>query len=403
MKRTTSKALRRLPRVTVFVSMRSCYGPSVMRGIFSHIAANGEWRLDIVRSEKDVSASAITEACLHRADGFIIAITDPFVPLNALVASGVPFVTIENHFLAQDVVSPLARHIRLDNHAIGDIGAREFIAEGRYSTFGFVPERKGFAVWSQDRRQGFEDAIHRCGGVFSVFPSSPTDGRSERIGNLAKWLKRLPRPAAIMAADDSVAMDVLQACSAARLRVPSDIAVLGVDDEDFICENTTPPLSSIRPNFIEAGRLAAETLERMMRGGSQRRGEPTEITVKGENEVIRRASTTREASSGPLVQRAIAFIRQNAKRGIGVRDVVAHLRVSRSLADLRFREVRGESILSVITTARLTELKTQLANTATPIGEITRSLGWTSENYPKNLFRKKFGISMKEYRESHRT
>lgn len=222
------------------------------------------------------------------------------------------------------------------------------------------------------------------------------------MGNLAKWLKRLPRPAAIMAADDSVAMDVLQACSAARLRVPSDIAVLGVDDEDFICENTTPPLSSIRPNFIEAGRLAAETLERMMRGGSQRRGEPTEITVKGENEVIRRASTTREASSGPLVQRAIAFIRQNAKRGIGVRDVVAHLRVSRSLADLRFREVRGESILSVITTARLTELKTQLANTDTPIGEITRSLGWTSENYPKNLFRKKFGISMKEYRESHR-
>lgn len=111
MKRTMSKALRRLPRVTVFVSMRSCYGPSVMRGIFSHIAANGEWRLDIVRSEKDVSASAITEACLHRADGFIIAITDPFAPLNALVASGVPFVTIENHFLAQDVISPLATSV----------------------------------------------------------------------------------------------------------------------------------------------------------------------------------------------------------------------------------------------------------------------------------------------------
>lgn len=396
------KTSRRLPRVTVFVSMRSCYGPSVMRGIFAHIAEHGEWRLDIVRSEKDVSERIITEACMHHANGFIVAITDSFAPFKALLASGVPFVTIENDALAKEVRAPLARHIRLDNHAIGRSGAREFIAEGRYSTFGFVPERSGTAAWSSERRRGFSDELHRHSAGCITFSATQSVGKAERIGHLAKWLKKLTKPAAIMAADDSVAMDVLQACSAARLRVPHDIAVLGVDDEEFICESTSPQLSSIRPNFTEAGRLAAETLERLMRGKPHGKAVSSEILVKRDSEIVRRASTSRETSSGQLVQRAIAFIHQNAKRGIGVRDVVAHLRVSRSLADTRFREVRGESILSVITAARLRELKTRLARTDEPIGEVTRRLGWANENYPKNLFRKHFGITMNEYRQRNR-
>ena len=402
MGRVPHKTSRRLPRVTVFVSMRSCYGPSVMRGIFAHIAEHGEWRLDIVRFEKDVSERIIYEACAHHANGFIVAVTDTFAPSNTLLASGIPFVTIENDALAREVRSPLVRHIRLDNHDIGRSGAREFIAEGRYSSFGFVPERSGTAAWSSERCRGFSDEFHRHNAVCITFSEPPAGGKAERIGNIAKWRKRLRKPAAIMAADDSIAMDVLQACSAARLRVPNDIAVLGVDDEEFICESTTPQLSSIRPNFTEAGRLAAETLERLMRNSLRNKGGASEITVRGESEIIRRASTSRETSSGQLVQRALAFIHHNAKRGIGVRDVVAHLRVSRSLADLRFREVRGESILSVITAARLGELKAKLARTDEPIGEVTRRLGWANENYPKNLFRKHFGITMNEYRRRNR-
>ena len=247
MGRVPHKTSRRLPRVTVFVSMRSCYGPSVMRGIFAHIAEHGEWRLDIVRFEKDVSERSINEACAHHANGFIVAVTDTFAPSNTLLASGIPFVTIENDALAREVRSPLVRHIRLDNHDIGRIGAREFIAEGRYSSFGFVPERSGTAAWSSERCRGFSDELHRHNAVCITFSEPQAGGKAERIGNIAKWLKRLRKPAAIMAADDSIAMDVLQACSAARLRVPNDIAVLGVDDEEFICESTTPQLSSIRP------------------------------------------------------------------------------------------------------------------------------------------------------------
>ena len=401
MKRTSKASRpRRIPRVTVFVTMRCCYGPSVMRGIFAHIAAHGEWRLDVVRTESAFNERTISDAVRHRADGFIVAVTDDLPAFQTLAATGLPYVSIENAFLAAKPPSPLARHVRLDNFAIGRTAAREFAAEGRAASFGYVTERRAPSEWSRLRRQGFEEEIRRRDGICKTFAGDAGDSAAERLGKLAHWLKALPRPAAVLAADDNTALDVLQACSAARLRVPDDVAVLGVDDEEFVCESTSPTLSSIRPNFTEAGRLAAETLERLMRGGGRRKSSAHELLVKGEYEVVRRDSTARESSAGPLVQRALAFIRQNAKNGIGVRDVVAHLRVSRSLADLRFREVRGESILSVITAARLKELKARLAQTNEPINEITRRLGWTSENYPKNLFRRHFGLSMKAYRDN---
>jgi LacI family transcriptional regulator len=147
------------------------------------------------------------------------------------------------------------------------------------------------------------------------------------------------------------------------------------------------------------GTGAAAALEKMMRGGATGRPSST-VMIHGENEIVRRASTPAETTSGPLVQKALAFIERNAQRGIGVKDVQEHLRVSRSLMDLRFREVRGESVLSVILSARLAELKRLLRETDDSIESITRRLGWTSPNYPKNLFRKSFGMSMREFRNS---
>jgi LacI family transcriptional regulator len=194
----------------------------------------------------------------------------------------------------------------------------------------------------------------------------------------------------------AMAQEVLQACASARLSAPADVAVLGIDDEELVCENATPTLSSIRPDFVRAGKTAAAALEKLMRSRCSR---PTAtVVIHGGNEIMRRASTPAETMSGPLVQKALAFIERHARRGIGVRDVQEHLKVSRSLMDLRFREVRGESVLSVILSARLAELKRLLRETNDSIESITRRLGWNSPNYPKNLFKRKYGMSMREWR-----
>lgn len=387
-----------IPRVIFVASMQSNYGPSVLRGVFAHIAAHGEWGLEIIRSVADFTTQTIEEAVTHKADGCIIALNEERPEAyQTLINCSIPFVTVEtfSDILASRKLN--ARHIRIDNQAIGRDAARNFLKQGRYMSFGFVTLRTE-RPWAIARKEGFIQELQRRNRRLVTFHRNPTADAVARRGDLAKWLRRLDKPTAILAADDADAFEVIQACKIARLTIPDDVAILGVDDDPLICENIKPALSSIRPAFIDAGRQAAAALERLMRGRHAQ--VKSGITmVKGHNEIVTRASTRPETSAGMLVQEAIAFIQANVRNGIGIEDIREHLGVSRALMDLRFRQVRNESVLTVLTEARLKELKHALKFTEEPIGEITARLGWSSPNYPKRLFKEKFGCSMQAWRQ----
>ena len=395
MKKATHRS--RTPRVIAVVSMQSNFGPSVLRGVFAHIAEHGEWGLEIIRSAQDFTADSVRDALKHKVDGILIALNEEApAAFRALVNSEIPFATVETY---SHLLAPRERdiaHFRIDNCMIGHDAARSFVGQGRFAAFGYVPYRRD-ATWSRLRGEGFASECARRHTEAAVFPENPSDDPVTRRGNLAKWLRKLDKPAAVFAADDSTALEVLHACSSTHLAVPRDVSILGVDDEELICENSTPRLSSIRPDFVLAGRKAAEALERLMRSRKPSKRAQT-VMVQGENELVQRESTLPGSSAGPLVQKALAFIKRNARRGISVKDVQVHLKVSRSLMDTRFREVRGSSVLSAILDARLKELKRLLRETSDPIESITLRLGWTSPNYPKNLFRKRVGMSMSKWR-----
>ena len=399
MKRTAHH--RRIPRVVAVVSMESNFGPSVLRGVFAHVAERGEWGLSIVRSAKNFTAQSVREAIDHKVSGMIVALNEnPEDAFAALAASHIPFATVETYSHQLGARRENAVHVRIDNAEIGRDAARSFVAQGRYASFGYV-STSVTREWSRLRGEGFAKEMERRDRAVEIFQADTGDDQITRRGELAKWLRRLAKPSAVLAADDAVAQEVLQACASARLSVPGEVSVLGIDDEELVCENATPTLSSIRPDFVRAGKTAAAALEKMMRGKGSH---PTAtVVIHGGNEIVRRASTPSETTSGPLVQKALAFIEKNARRGIGVKDVQEHLKVSRSLMDLRFREVRGESVLSCILSARLAELKRLLRGTDDSIESITRRLGWTSPNYPKNLFKKHFGMPMREWRMQNRT
>ena len=400
---------KRIPRVMAVISMRGSFGAEVMRGVFAHLAGTSDWGIEIVRTASEFTPETVRAALAHRVDGFIIAVNEGEDDAFALLAaSSVPFVTVETYIPALDERRSNVAHVSIDNTDIGREAARSFLAQGRFATFAFVPQtQKPDALqykWSRLREESFREILARrrlsC-VTFAPPPEACADSVSMR-GHLARWLRKLTPPVALLAAHDSTAHDVLQACKAARLGVPNAIAILGVDNETLICENTVPSLSSIQPDFEGAGRLAAEVLDEMMcrRGGGT---SPVKtVLAPGKCKTVLRASTSRETIGGPLVQKALAFIARNAKNGISARDVVAHLKVSRALVDLRFREVRGVSLLNTILDVRLAELKRMLRETDDPIESITRRLGWSSPNYPKNLFKKRTGMSMQAYRMSSR-
>ena len=405
MKSTTTAASKRIPRVMAVISMRGSFGAEVMRGVFSHLAGASDWGLEIVRSSSEFTPETVRIALAHKVDGVIIAVNDGRDDaFESLASTDIPFTTVETYSEQLLARKTNAVHVRIDNADIGREAARCFFAQGRFATFAYVPNPLP-CEWSRLRETGFRETLSKrnipC-DTFTPPPESTVDSVSLR-GYLARWLRKLTPPVALFAADDNIAHNVLQACKAARLSVPNTIAILGVDNETLICENTMPPISSIQPDFEGAGHLAAERLDDLMQ---QRRGKflpPSETTrTKGKCETVLRASTSRETTGGPLVQKAIAFIERNAKRGIGPKDVVKRLKVSRALIDLRFREVRGISLLNTILDVRLRELKRMLASTNDPIESITRQLGWASPNYPKNLFKKRFGCTMFDFRKANR-
>jgi len=167
-----------------------------------------------------------------------------------------------------------------------------------------------------------------------------------------------------------------------------------VDNDETICENTTPTLSSVLPDFERCGYQAAELLDRQMRS-EQRSVAHLTYDVK---RIVHRLSSQDMKNSNRLAVSAMEFIRLNACAGITVMDVVRHLNVSRRFAELRFREARGRSVLDEIQHHRLERVRALLRETDLPIGAIGERCGYPTETYLKTMFKKRFGMTMREYR-----
>ena len=229
-----------------------------------------------------------------------------------------------------------------------------------------------------------------------MFDTAHYKSKVEDKGTLVKWLKALPKPCGILAACDDRAFEVLDVCREAEIKVPAEIGILGVNNDPLLCENSDPKLSSIQPDFIGEGRLAAEILEAMMSGGEI--DSRKSVRLVGIRSVIHRESTVPQSEAGRFVQKVLAYISREAMKGIGVEDVARRFKVSRSLLELRFRELQGESVYEAMLRIRLDEVKRRLRQTNEPISEITAACGWENPAPPKALFKRRFGISMREYR-----
>ena len=393
------KLKHRIPRITAVIDLHGNCGHSILRGIFAHIVATSEWGLEVIRSAEKFTAATIQYAIEHKTDGMLIMLDAwESSTLKALIESRIPFVTVDMPIPKGTKTPARYGNIEIDNIRIGQEAAEEFIRQGRYACFAYVPTVTN-SEWSQLRQEGFADRVQKTQGSFAYFPSSQYADGIARRGFLSKWLRKLEKPAAILAADDSVAVEVIQAAKVANLAIPGKLAVLGVDNDVLLCESIRPNISSILPDFFGAGRRAAELLQSIIDKGKRPR--KSQITNYCQtNEIIHRQSTTRQFYAGALVQKAIGYINNNAKYGITANDVQHHLNVSRSLLDHRIREVANTTLQTLITEARLTELRKLLKSSAKPIGEITRQLGWQSPNYPKNLFKRHYGITMRSWRSS---
>ena len=372
-------------KVLVALRMAGVGGQMKLAGIFRYLAErygdDSPWDVKLVRTHSELTCRLIESAVVEGTDGYILSIPDAEAAIAPLSRTEAPIVISDVG--VGELSSRPTNLVFIHNSAreIGRKAAAYLMGQGVARAYAFL-HAEGKMPWSVARFAAFREALmengHWCEELFE-----------------AKDALRLGNGVAIFAAQDDAAFRLVEFLKSRRRRVPSDFAVLGVDNDTLICENSRPRISSIQPDFEAEGFMAAEALDEMMQTPHPR---PNKTLLAGVKDIVRRESTAEVSQSGRLVQRAVAFIDAHATEGIGVRDVVAHLGCSRRLADLRFRQLQGRTILDALTERRLEAVRERILTTRDTLDSIAADCGFRSSNYLKNLFKRRFSMSMSAFR-----
>ncbi len=298
-------------------------------------------------------------------------------------------------------VSLVRAEIRLprvlgDNAAIGRLAAEHFLERQfrHYAWFALFDDPV-----SAERRQGFSARLAAAGYRPREFVWERARGRRKdtwaaRRQWLTRSLHRLPQPLAVFTYNDHVAANVIDACLDAGLRVPEEVAVVGVDNDDLVCECLSVPLSSVHHDLERLGYEGAALLDRLM-DGKPAPPQPIRIPPKG---VVTRKSSEVIAVEHAEVARALRFIRERHPGPLAVSDVVAATRLSRRGLEKAFRGHLGRSINDEIRRVRLGHARELLAQTDQRILAVSAATGFSRPQYFCTVFHRATGKSPRRYR-----
>ncbi|MDB5325833.1 MAG: transcriptional regulator [Phycisphaerales bacterium] len=326
-----------------------------------------------------------------QGDGIIAAIADQ--KLESLSRVGIPVVDVIG--VLSDAGVPL---VRTHDFSVGKAGADHLVERG-FTSFAFIEYAEH--AWSTLRRDGFRAALEAVGFACDVYtmdyPYAGTGGPErweQQQSELCTWIEHRRKPTGVMCSTDLMAQQFLEACLRVGVTVPDEIAVVGADNDEQICQICSPPLSSVIINDEQRGYMAASVLDKLMDGGSP----PTETVWVEPNGVFSRASTDILAVDDQVVVTALRFIRDHASDNIAVDDVVRQALVSRSVLERRFRKTVGRPINGEIVRVRLNRAVQLLCETRLELKVIAIRAGFGSTSYMNAVFREKMGRTPGSYR-----
>jgi LacI family transcriptional regulator len=370
--------------VAVLVETSSAYGRGLIRGVAEYAQQHTDWSLHL---EEAGPLRAVPQWLKPwRGQGVIARVETPEIG-EALQAKGVPVVNVSGR-----TSPPGIPHVDMDNRATCELAVDYFCSRG-YRNFAFCGNPR--FEWSGWRQDLYARRLNSERLAFSTFQF-----RDQPSGTapLRAWLKSLPKPVALLACNDLCGRHVLEACEQDGLPVPEEIAVLGVDDDDILCNLCRPQLSSVAPDTEGIGYLAAQTLHALMRGEKLR---DTTRLVRPLT-VRTRQSTDSAATSDWHVSQALRFIHGHATRDICVGDVVVQTHVSRRFLEKHFQAVVGRSLHDEILRIRLETSRRLLTTTEMPLKEVAMRSGFRRADYLSSVYREKLGMSPSEYRTKNR-
>jgi LacI family transcriptional regulator len=280
-------------------------------------------------------------------------------------------------------------YFRINNASVATLAAEHLLEFGPRSLAYCGYPSDGQKGWAADREASFVERGLKLGRQVSVFRGNyPRSSMScDHDSALMSWLRELPKPVGILAADDLRGREVVEACRECGISVPDDVSVVGVDNDEMVTQLCRPALSSIDHGATRLGQAAASALRLLFEGGRPALSDTLIDAVR----VITRQSTDVTACCDADVRRALAFIRDHSGRTINVSDVVRAVGTSRSKLEGRFRQVHNATIGETIRSAHLHLARCLIAETDLAMKEVASMSGFKSVQYMTTLYRRAFG------------
>lgn len=373
--------------VALLVETSLASGRDILRGIGRHVRERRSWAL--FHEPRSLEESGPRWLATWRGDGIIARVQNRQIA-DLVKQTGLPVVDVLG--LVPEAGIPL---VHVDDREIARLAA-EHLRERGVRHFGFY----GLAAenWSARRRGCFRDCLGDLGRALAVF-EQPRHDRSvaswdDRENELAQWILQLPKPAGVMVCSDQRGLDFLEACRRAGVAVPDEVAVVGVDNDEALCEIANPPLSSVWPAHNQVGYEAAALLDRLMSGEPS----PAEAILIAPGGVKTRQSSDVLAVEDRNLARALQFIRERACTGLSVDQVAEAAGLSRSVLQRRFREVLEKTVHEAIFDTRLKRACELLTETELPLIDIAEQAGFKHQEYLGAVFRAHFGKTPAQFR-----
>ena len=382
-------------------------------------AASREWKVIAVKKDDSGSEQIRELFKRHRPVGCVVDCCGNESPLRPSIFGDLPAVWLDAPSHARGVIG--SHSVSVDEEAVASTALRELTANFPKSLaaveFQFEPYQRR-QRWSRDRAQAFGELAEENGLPFDVFETNESESPGARATRLAAWLSKLPRPCGVFAVNDGTAWQIRAACRAARLAIPRDIAVVGVDNDPELCEDGTPALSSIQIDFERMGYVAARMLGESISDEGNLSGDAARNRLRGEAAlngadgngkavsigpmlVVRRRSTGGRGRQESLILKAVEMIRREAADGLTAGDLAARFPGSRRHFERRFREAMGHSVFDEILHVRIEKAMALLSRRDIAIGAIYFQCGFGSESDLRTHFHKLTGISLRQWRKDY--
>jgi len=374
----------------------------IMAGVTEYSHNKGDWQLIVWPDSSQESLSFLKQ---RGCEGAFVSV-ETATKAKELLQIGMPVIAVST---LQDMFN--FPFISANSEQVAQL-ACEYLLKRKFKNFAFFGLTQ--ARWSRERMEYFSSCLAQAGYEIHLFKKEQTPITNDFTSftklwinttlntgqqKLVEWLKELPKPIAVLASCDILACHLSNVAKEAGLNIPDEITILGVDNNQALCNICDPPLSSIALNFKKAGYDAAELLDKIISGQEAMEGQCIDIQP---THVETRGSTDMFAIDDPDIVQALKYIKQNSNKPLQVNEVASYVYISKRSLQLRFRKALGRSIHDEIVHAHFEIAKAMLVETNLSIDEIASRSGFHYTSNMRRAFRQITGLLPQKYRQQNR-